>query len=337
MKLLITGGAGFIGSNFIHYILKNHPEDEVVNFDKLTYAGNLANLKDVETDKRYKFFKGDIADKSSVLEAIGDCEAIINFAADTHVDRSLLDPDAFIRTDIIGTRVLLDVVKEKKLKRYIQISTDEVYGDVEKGIFCKETDPLRPSSPYSASKAAADLLVLAYRRTWNLPVLITRCTNNYGPNQYPEKFIPLAVTNLLQNQKVPVYGDGLQVRDWLYVEDHCRGVDLVLRKGQEGEVYNFGANQDPEWPNLKILEAILKQLNKGDEFKSFVADRAGHDRRYAVDTSKAEQELGWRPTTGLTEGLKATVEWYVDRQDWWHPLKSGEFLAYYKKQYQDRK
>ena len=337
MKLFITGGAGFIGSNFIHYILRERPEDSVVNFDKLTYAGNLANLKDIEKDPRYSFVQGDIADIEAVRKAIpGDCDAIVNFAADTHVDRSILDPEAFLKTDIFGTRILLEVAKEKKLTRYVQVSTDEVYGDIEAGQFSKETDKLHPSSPYSASKAAGDLMVLAYVRTYDVPALITRCTNNLGPNQYPEKFIPLAVTNLIEGKPVPVYGDGMQVRDWLHVEDHCLGIDLVLRKGRVGEIYNFGANQNPEWPNLAILDAILKQLGKGEEMKTFVKDREGHDRRYAVDTTKAMQELGWKPTWSLADGLKQTVQWYVDHPEWWKPLKSGEYLEYYRKQYGHR-
>jgi dTDP-glucose 4,6-dehydratase len=337
MKIFVTGGAGFIGSNFVHYILREHPEDTIINFDKLTYAGNLANLKDVENDKRYSFIKGDIADIEAVRKSVPeDCDAIINFAAETHVDKSILDPEAFLRTDIFGTRVLLEITKEQKIPRYIQISTDEVYGDIEAGKFSKETDRLHPSSPYSASKAAGDLMVLAYVRTFDVPAIITRCTNNYGPNMYPEKLIPLAVTNLIEGKSVPVYGDGMQVRDWLYVEDHCRGVDLALRKGKVGEIYNFGANNVPEWPNVKILDAILKQLSKGQEFKTFVKDREGHDRRYAVDATKATAELGWKPTWGLSEGLKTTVQWYIDHPEWWKPLKSGEYMEYYKKQYQHR-
>lgn len=337
MKLFITGGAGFIGSNFIHLVLRKYPEDTIVNFDKLTYAGNLANLKDIENDKRYSFIKGDIADVDTVRKAIpADCDAIVNFAAETHVDRSILDPEAFLRTDIFGTRVLLEITKERNIPRYVQISTDEVYGDIEAGKFSKETDSLHPSSPYSASKAAGDLMVLAYVRTFEVPAIITRCTNNYGPNMYPEKFIPLAVTNLIEGKSVPVYGDGMQVRDWLYVEDHCRGIDLALRKGKVGEIYNFGANNVPEWPNVKILDAILEQLNKGQEFKTFVKDREGHDRRYAVDATKAMAELGWKPTWGLSEGLKTTVQWYIDHPEWWKPLKSGEYMEYYKKQYQHR-
>lgn len=336
MKLFITGGAGFIGSNFVHYILREHPEDTVVNFDKLTYAGNLANLKDVEKDPRYRFVQGDICDATAVKAVVSGCDTIINFAADTHVDRSILDPEAFLRTDIFGTRVLLEVAKEEKLERYVQISTDEVYGDIGVGQFSKETDRLHPSSPYAASKAAGDLMVLAYVRTYGVPAVITRCTNNLGPNQYPEKFTPLAVTNLIEDKPVPVYGDGMQVRDWLHVEDHCRGIDLALRKGRVGEIYNFGANQNPEWPNVAILDAILKQLGKGEDMKTFVKDREGHDRRYACDTTKAMHELGWKPTWSLAEGLKQTVQWYVNHPEWWKPLKSGEYLEYYRKQYGHR-
>ena len=336
MKILVTGGAGFIGSNFIRYMFDKHSDIEIVNLDKLTYAGNLDNLKEIEKDKRYQFVKGDICDPKVVDRVVSNgVNVIINFAAESHVDRSIDQPGAFIQTDVFGTYVLLEAVKKYELEKYVQISTDEVYGDWEKGGFAKETDLLHPSSPYSASKAGGDLQALAYHRTFGLPVVITRCTNNYGPYQYPEKIVPLFVTNAIDDQKLPVYGDGRQIRDWIYVDDHCSAVDLVLEKGKLGEIYNIGANQDPEVPNVELTDRILKILNKPDSLKEYIKDRAGHDRRYAVDCTKIK-DLGWKAETDIESGLNKTVEWYQRNEWWWRKIKSGEFLEYYKKQYEQR-
>lgn len=330
MKILVTGGAGFIGSNFIRYMLKQHPDYKIINLDKLTYAGNLENLKEAENNPNYFFVKGDICNDKAVE---GICEkgidTIINFAAETHVDRSITDPQAFIKTDIFGTQTLLEAVNKYKIKKYIQISTDEVYGSINDGSF-KETDPLDPSSPYSASKAGADLLVLAYRKTFDTPVIITRCSNNYGPNQYPEKLIPLFITNAMEDKELPIYGKGENVRDWIYVEDHCSAIDLILHKGEIGEIYNIGADQ--EKTNLEVTETILKALDKPKSLIKFVKDRPGHDLRYAIDSSKL-QKLGWKPKYGFEKGMELTVEWYKNNEDWWEKIKSGEYLKYYKKQY----
>lgn len=332
MRLFITGGAGFIGSNFIRYILNKYPDYEVINFDKLTYAGNLENLRDVENSPRYKFVRGDICDKTAVLEAVGGCDAIVNFAAETHVDRSIMDDNDFIKTDILGVKNLLEAVRESSIKKMVQISTDEVYGDIPAGVFSKESDGLRPSSPYSASKAGGELLCAAYRRTYGAPVIITRSTNNYGAYQYPEKIIPLFITNLLEGKKVPVYGDGAQVRDWIYVEDNCEALDLILHKGELGEIYNIGANNEPEITNLILTEGIIFACGKDGSSIEYVKDRPGHDRRYAVDTAKI-RALGWRPETSLEDGLTKTIEWYKKNRPWWEKIKSGEYLEYYKKQY----
>ncbi|MBU1167227.1 dTDP-glucose 4,6-dehydratase [Patescibacteria group bacterium] len=337
MKVLITGGLGFIGSNFIRHMINKYPEYDLINFDKMTYAGNPENLKDIEDNKRYNFVKGDIADSALIEKTIQDfkIEAIINFAAETHVDRSIENPGEFINTDVYGTHVLLEAVKKFKISKFLQISTDEVYGDIEPGHFSKEGDTLRPSSPYSASKAGGDLQVMAFRRTYDLPVLITRCTNNYGPYQYPEKILPLFITNIIEDKKVPVYGQGDQIRDWIHVDDHCQAVDLVFHKGQIGEVYNVGANQDPEVSNLELTKMTLDHLGKGEEMIEYVKDRLGHDVRYAVDCSKIK-ELGWKKEINLEEGLESTIKWYQSNKDWWKKLKSGEYLAYYKRQYSDR-
>ncbi len=332
MKLFITGGAGFIGSNFIRHILNKYPSYEVVNFDKLTYAGNLENLKDVGSNSRYKFIKGDICNKAAVLQAVKDCDAIINFAAETHVDRSIIDDSDFIKTDILGVKNLLEATRELGIKKMIQISTDEVYGDIPAGVFSKESDPLHPSSPYSASKAGGELLCMAYARTYNAPVIITRSSNNYGPYQYPEKIIPLFITNLLEGKKVPVYGDGAQVRDWLYVMDNCEGIDLVLHKGAIGEIYNIGANNEPEINNLSLTAKIIEACGKDGDFIEYVKDRPGHDRRYAVDTRKI-RALGWSSKTSFDGGLTKTVEWYKNNEQWWKKIKSGEYLEYYRRQY----
>ncbi len=332
-RVLVTGGAGFIGSNYIRHALKAHPDWEIWNFDKLTYAGNLANLKDLKKNPHYHFLKGDIADAQAVAEAMkAGIDMIINFAAESHVDRSIQGSQEFLMTGVIGVQTLLDAAKEHQVQLFYQISTDEVYGDVEHGQFSKETDMLHPSSPYSAAKAAGDLLVLAYARTHQVPVIISRCTNNYGPYQYPEKMLPLFVTNVLQQKKVPVYGDGQQIRDWLHVDDHCRGIDVVLDKGVRGEIYNIGANHVPEHPNLEVTKIILDELGVDESMIEHVADRPGHDRRYAVDTSKIEA-LGWKSEVPFEEGIRQTVQWYKDHPEWWLPILSGEFQKYYQEQY----
>jgi len=336
MKLLITGGAGFIGSNFIRYMLNKYPNYEIVNLDKLTYAGNLDNLKDIEENysNRYKFIKRDISNSNDVKRAIDSgVDGIINFAAESHVDRSLYDPLAFIKTDIEGTYNLLQAVKDYGIKKYLQVSTDEVYGDILEG-FSKEDDLLRPSSPYSASKAGGDLQVLASERTFDLPVLITRCTNNYGPFQYPEKIVPLFITNAIEDKELPVYDGGGQIRDWIYVDDHCSGIDLVLHKGVLGEIYNIGANQDPEITNLELTDKILELTGKPAMLKKDVQGlRPGHDQRYAVNCEKIKI-LGWRAQVSFEEGIKKTVDWYKNNKWWWEKIKNGEYLKYYQKHYE---
>ena len=329
MRLLVTGGAGFIGSNFVRFMLRRYDDLEIVNLDKLTYAGNLENLRDVQDDARYTFVKGDICDATVVRAALRGADAVVNFAAETHVDRSISGPQDFISTDVLGTHTLLEAVRELGIARYVQISTDEVYGSTETGSFTEESD-LAPSSPYSASKAGADLLVLAYHRTYGAPVLITRSSNNYGPWQYPEKIVPLFITNAIDDQALPVYGDGLNVRDWLYVDDNCGGIDAVLRKGALGEVYNIGGGNEVK--NLALTRQILELLGKRPELIRFVADRPGHDRRYAIDCGKL-RALGWRPATPFATGLKRTVSWYRDNPDWWRKIKSGEWREYYERQY----
>ena len=329
MRLVVTGGAGFIGSNFVRFMLRRYDDLEVVNLDKLTYAGNLENLRDIEDDARYTFVKGDICDAAVVRGALRGADAVVNFAAETHVDRSISGPQDFISTDVLGTHTLLEAVRELEIARYVQISTDEVYGSTETGSFTEESD-LAPSSPYSASKAGADLLVLAYHRTFGTPVLITRSSNNYGPWQYPEKIIPLFITNAIDEQALPVYGDGLNVRDWLYVDDNCAGIDAVLRKGALGEVYNIGGGNEVK--NLALTRQILKLLGKSPELIRFVSDRPGHDRRYAIDCVKL-QTLGWRPATPFATGLERTVSWYRDNPGWWRKIKSGEWREYYEQQY----
>jgi len=334
MRWLVTGGLGFIGSNFVRLAVRERPDLEIVNLDAMTYAGNPANLRDVEGEPRYRFVHGDICDPAAVRDAIGTgVDAIVNFAAETHVDRSILDPEQFLRTDILGTHVLLEAVRARSIPRYLQVSTDEVYGDVAAGESI-ESDPLRPRSPYSASKAGGDLQVLAYWTTFGVPVLITRGSNTYGPYQYPEKLIPLFITNLIDDQQVPVYGDGLQVRDWLHVEDHARGILHVLEHGESGNVYNIGGGNPHT--NLEITERLVHGCGRAmDTHVKHVADREGHDRRYAVDCAKA-RTLGWSPRIAFDEGLDATVAWYREHEAWWRPLKSGEFLAYYKRQYAHR-
>jgi dTDP-glucose 4,6-dehydratase len=329
VKLLVTGGCGFIGSNFIRYVLRTHPEDSVINLDKLTYAGNPENVRDMAKDPRYRFIHGDICDPGVVDPAAKEADVIVNFAAETHVDRSLLDPGSFIKTDVDGTRVLLEAARRHRHQRYIQISTDEVYGSTAGAAFV-ESAPLSPSSPYAASKAGGDLMALAYHRTYGLPVIITRASNNFGPFQYPEKLIPLFITNAIDDQPLPLYGDGLNVRDWLAVEDHCEGVDVVLRRGVIGEIYNVAGGN--ERTNLEITEQILSGLGKPNTLITPVADRPGHDRRYALNADKLAA-LGFRPRRGFEDALRATIEWYRTHEAWWRPIKSGEFRAYYEKQY----
>lgn len=337
MKILVTGGLGFIGSAFIRYMLSKYDDYQIVNLDKMTYAGNPENVASVESDSRYSFIKGDITNKDLIDEIVkeGKFDAIINFAAESHVDRSIDAPGEFIQTDVYGTYVLLEAVKNFGVSKYVQISTDEVYGDFENGGFATETHPLHPSSPYSASKAGGDMQVIAYRRTFDLPVMITRCTNNYGSHQYPEKIIPLFITNLIEGKKVPVYGDGGQIRDWLYVDDHCSAIDLILHRGELGEVYNVGANQDPEITNMELTNKILEAMDLGEEMIEYVTDRPGHDRRYAVDASKIKA-LGWEKSVTFEEGLSKTIQWYQDNQEWWKKIKTGEYLEFYKKQYNDQ-
>ena len=329
MKLLVTGGCGFIGSNFIRHLLAAHPDDSVVNLDKLTYAGNPANLADVEGDSRYRFVHGDICDATLVRDAAKDADAVINFAAESHVDRSLMEPDAFLKTDVFGVFTLLEAVRALKIPRLLHVSTDEVYGSVERGS-SRESDPLRPSNPYSASKAGGDLLALAYWHTHKVPVVITRSSNNFGPYQYPEKMIPLFVTNAFEDQPLPLYGDGKNVRDWLYVLDNCTAIDLVLRKGGDGEVYNIGGGHEVE--NVVLSRQILRLTGRPETLIRPVKDRPGHDRRYSLDSKKVQQ-LGWKPRHAFGAALEATVTWYREHEAWWRPLKSGEFRAYYEKQY----
>ena len=339
MKLIITGGAGFIGSNFIYYELKQHPEDEFICLDKLTYAGNLSSLKGAMQQPNFKFVKGDIADRDfiySLFEAEKP-DVVVNFAAESHVDRSILEPELFLKTNVIGTGVLMDACRKYGIKRYHQVSTDEVYGDLpldRPDLFFTETTPLHTSSPYSASKASADLLVLAYHRTYGLPVTISRCSNNYGPYHFPEKLIPLMIINALHDKVLPVYGDGANVRDWLYVEDHCSAIDLIIRHGHEGEVYNVGGHNEKS--NLDVVKIILKALGKSEDLITFVKDRPGHDRRYAIDPTKIHNELGWLPQTKFEDGIAKTIAWYLANKDWWQEIISGEYQNYYEKMYSGR-
>ena len=328
-SFLVTGGAGFIGSNFIRHMLKKHDDILIINMDKLTYAGNLDNLRDVEKDSRYRFVHGDICDTALVESVMPDVDVVVNFAAESHVDRSIGKPDDFIRTDIFGVFVLLESARKEGIRRFVQISTDEVYGSKEKDVF-KETDTLMPSSPYSASKAGADRLVYSYFVTYGLPVVIPRSSNNFGPYQYPEKLISLFVTNAMDGKKLPVYGDGKNVRDWLYVLDNCEAIETVMDKGKDGEVYNVGAGNEKN--NLEITRLILSELDKPEDLITFVQDRKGHDRRYALDTEKIRR-LGWKPRHPFDNAMKETVRWYVDNRWWWERLKSGEYMEFYKKQY----
>jgi len=336
MKILVTGGAGFIGSNFVNYMVKTYPNDMIINLDALTYAGNLESLKEVENEANYRFVKGDIADADFINQLFDEeqFDAVINFAAESHVDRSIKDPQIFIKTNILGTQVLLDASKKHGVKRYHQVSTDEVYGDLpldRPDLFFTEETPLHTSSPYSASKAGADLLVLAYHRTFKLPVTISRCSNNYGPYHFPEKLIPLIISRALNDQPLPVYGKGDNVRDWLHVYDHCVAIDLILRNGRVGEVYNIGGHN--ERTNLDVVKTILKELHKPESLITYVTDRAGHDLRYAIDPTKMEQELGWKPLYNFDTGIKQTIKWYLENKSWWENILSGEYQSYFKKQY----
>lgn len=332
MKILVTGGAGFIGSNFVRHLLATHPDDHVVNLDKLTYAGNPANLADVADSPRYTFVQGDVCDAGLVRDVARGVDAVVNMAAETHVDRSLLEPDAFLRTDVFGVFTLLEAVRDLGIPRLLHVSTDEVYGSVPTGS-SRESDPLRPSNPYSASKAGGDLLALAYFQTHRTPVVITRSSNNFGPNQYPEKVIPLFITNALDDAPLPLYGDGRNVRDWLFVRDNCAAIDTVLRRGRDGEIYNIGGGTEVE--NIDLTHQILRLTGKPETLIRPVKDRPGHDRRYSLDSSKVS-ELGWRPRHSFGAALAETVRWYREHEPWWRPIKSGEFRAYYARQYGNR-
>jgi dTDP-glucose 4,6-dehydratase len=349
MKILVTGGCGFIGSNFIRYMLNKYDDCQIINLDKLTYAGNLENLKEFHESKGkeaagYHFIKGDICDVGLIDKILAGSlserfvpspvEAIINFAAESHVDRSIEGPALFFKTNISGTQVLLDATKKYSIKRYIQISTDEVYGSLGKTGYFTENTPLAPNSPYSASKAGADLLARSYYQTFKVPVIITRCSNNYGPYQFPEKLIPLMITNALADQPLPIYGDGLYIRDWLHTEDHSRAIDLVLHKGKFGQVYNIGGNC--EKTNLEVINTILEYLGKSKTLIKFVKDRPGHDRRYAIDSSKIKKELGWSPRYDFKEGMELTIKWYLENRAWWEKIRSGEYLEYYGRMYGNR-
>ena len=335
-KILVTGGAGFIGSNFINYILSNRDDVVIVNLDKLTYAGNLQNLTNVEKHPNYSFIKGDIVNDELVSYIFQKyaISHVINFAAESHVDRSILGSEIFFRTNVLGTNVLLENAKRFGVEKFVQISTDEVYGSLGPEGQFEETTPLQPNSPYAASKAAADMMALAFQHTYNVPVVITRCSNNYGPYQFPEKLIPLMILNSLKNKKLPVYGDGLNVRDWIYVIDHNKAVELVLEKGKTGEVYNIGANT--EKPNIEIVKLILDQVKKSEDLIEYVKDRPGHDRRYAINSTKIKKELGWQVQHSFEDAIKSTVKWFIENEKWWKEIISGEYQNYYKLQYSSR-
>mgnify|MGYP002707813695 FL=1 len=339
MKLIVTGGAGFIGGNFVHYMLQEHPGDQIICLDKLTYAGNLSTLADVMDHPNFQFVKMDICDRDRVygLFEKEKPDVVINFAAESHVDRSIENPEIFLQTNIIGTSVLMDACRKYGIQRYHQVSTDEVYGDLpldRPDLFFTEETPIHTSSPYSSSKAGADLLVMAYYRTYGLPVTISRCSNNYGPYHFPEKLIPLMIINALHDRPLPIYGDGLNVRDWLYVEDHCRAIDLIIRKGKVGEVYNVGGHN--EMRNIDIVKLICQELGKPESLITHVTDRKGHDRRYAIDPEKIHRELGWLPETKFADGIKKTIQWYLTHQKWWEDIISGEYQNYYQKMYENK-
>ena len=336
MKIIVTGGAGFIGGNFVLYAVNQYPEDEIINLDALTYAGNLETLKSVENKPNYKFVKGDIADREFIFDLFEKekPDVVINFAAESHVDRSITDPEIFVRTNVVGTTTLLDACRTFGIKRYHQVSTDEVYGDLpldRPDLLFSETTPIHTSSPYSSAKAAADLFVQAYHRTYGLPISISRCSNNYGPYHFPEKLIPLVISRALNNEEIPVYGKGENVRDWLYVTDHCKAIDLVVRKGRDGEVYNIGGHN--EKTNLEVVKTILKCLGKPESLIKFVTDRPGHDLRYAMDPTKIVNELGWKPEHDFESGIRDTIDWYLNNKEWWENIISGEYTKYFEKQY----
>lgn len=339
MKIIVTGGAGFIGSNFIFHMLKSHPEDYIICLDKLTYAGNLSTLAPIMDNAHFRFVRADICDRKAV-DALFEEEhpnMVVNFAAESHVDRSIENPQLFLETNIIGTSVLMDACRKYGIQRYHQVSTDEVYGDLpldRPDLFFTEATPIHTSSPYSSSKASADLLVLAYYRTYGLPVTISRCSNNYGPYHFPEKLIPLMIINALHDKPLPVYGDGQNVRDWLYVEDHCRAIDLILQKGRVGEVYNVGGHN--EMKNIDIVKLICKALGKPESLIHFLKDRKGHDRRYAIDPAKIHRELGWLPETKFADGIQKTIQWYLDNEEWWQPIVNGDYVKYYDRMYGSR-
>jgi dTDP-glucose 4,6-dehydratase len=335
MRLVITGGAGFIGSNFVRYMLRKYPACSILNFDKLTYSGNLENLEDVLGNPRHQFVQGDICNRDEVAQAFCQgVDAVVHFAAESHVDRSISDGSVFVRTNVLGTQCLLEAARQAGVQRFVHVSTDEVYGSAAEGEKFREDSPLAPNSPYAASKAASDLLARAYFQTYRFPVIVTRCSNNFGPYQFPEKFIPLLISRALENKSIPVYGDGLQVRDWIFVEDHCRALDAVLHRGREGETYNISAGN--EWPNIEIARQILDLLHKPHSLLTHVQDRPGHDRRYSLDSSKIERELGWKAETGLKEGLTRTAEWYRANAGWRERVQNQAFRAYYHEQYERR-
>ncbi|PNH19292.1 dTDP-glucose 4,6-dehydratase [Lachnospiraceae bacterium] len=336
MKIIVTGGAGFIGCNFVHYMVKRYPGDEIINLDLLTYAGNLESLKPVEGCPNYRFVRGDIADRDFVFSLFEKekPDVVINFAAESHVDRSITDPEIFVRTNVIGTTTLLDACRKYGIQRYHQVSTDEVYGDLpldRPDLFFTEETPIHTSSPYSSAKAGADLFVLAYHRTYGLPVSISRCSNNYGPYHFPEKLIPLVISRALNDEEIPVYGTGENVRDWLYVTDHCTAIDLIVRNGREGEVYNIGGHN--EKTNLEVVQTVLRALGKPESLIRFVTDRPGHDRRYAMDPTKIETELGWKPQYTFKTGIPVTIQWYLDNKDWWENIVSGAYQSYFETMY----
>ena len=339
MNIVVTGGAGFIGGNFVYYELEKHPEDMIICFDALTYAGNMETLDEAMKNPQFVFVKGDIANRDDVDKLFNEHkpDIVVNFAAESHVDRSIENPGIFLQTNVLGTQVLMDACRKYGIKRYHQVSTDEVYGDLpldRPDMFFTEETPLHTSSPYSASKASADLLVMAYHRTYQLPVTISRCSNNYGPFHFPEKLIPLMIINALHDKKLPVYGEGINVRDWLYVKDHCSAIDLIIRNGKVGEVYNIGGHNERQ--NIQVVKTILKELNKPESLIEHVTDRKGHDRRYAIDPTKIHNELGWLPATKFDDGIKATIKWYLDNEDWWQRIVSGEYQSYYEKMYSNR-
>ncbi|MBO5346840.1 MAG: dTDP-glucose 4,6-dehydratase [Lachnospiraceae bacterium] len=339
MNIIVTGGAGFIGANFVYYQLEKHPEDRIICLDALTYAGNLETLEEAMKNPNFRFVKGDIADRDFVYHLFEEehPDIVVNFAAESHVDRSIENPEIFLKTNIMGTQVLMDACRKYGIKRYHQVSTDEVYGDLpldQPDLFFTEETPIHTSSPYSSSKAGADLLVLAYYRTFGLPVSITRCSNNYGPYHFPEKLIPLMISRALADEPLPVYGKGENVRDWLYVKDHCSAIDLVMRKGRVGEVYNVGGHN--ERTNLEVVKTILAQLGKPESLITYVTDRPGHDMRYAIDPTKIHTELGWLPETKFDDGIKATIEWYLENEDWWKNILSGDYQNYFQKMYVEK-